>query len=203
MKRAPHAIVAAVAEKHGVTALELRSRRREPAVDRARLLAYKALKTELKWSPGQIGVYFDRTRQAIHKGLKAVDEITLNPEEMADLYRKRLNYLSGQSILYEVCRKLELKSAEAITLSILIRNAPRPLTLAAISELYDHAWQGINAREKFICETTVKSSISYIRRHMAERGLPVPIDTIKPSGYVLSGDFALWVRENLSIPVMT
>jgi len=47
----------------------------------------------------------------------------------------------------------------------------------------------------------VKSAISKIRAAVKAQGLPVPIDTIKPSGYVLSDEFALWVRENLSLSV--
>lgn len=202
MRRDPRAILTAVAEKHGVTVNDLRSRARQPALDRARLLAYKALRDELNWKPGKIAVYFSRSRQAVHSGLRTVDSLQEDPAEMARLLRQRLNYLSGQSVMYHVSKRLDLKSQDAITLSILIRNAPRPLTLGAISELYDHAWQAINAQEKFICETTVKSSISHIRKQLTAIGLPNPIDTIKPSGYVLSERFALWVRENMSIPAM-
>jgi DNA-binding winged helix-turn-helix (wHTH) protein len=202
--RTPYSVIADVAERHGVTVAELRAKVRQPAVDRARVFAYRALRDEMGWKPPKIAQYFGRSKQAVDKCLKRtrlvdVSQAYGSAEEMADLLLRRINYLSGQSILYEVARKLDLKTQDAITLSILIRNAPRPLTLGAISELYDHAWQGINAQEKAICETTVKSSVSHIRKHMSERGLPNPIDTVKPAGYVLNARFALWARENMSI----
>ena len=116
--------------------------------------------------------------------------------------RQRRNYLSGVGIVYEVVRALDILSQEAIVLSILIRNAPKPLTLGVMSEYYDHAWHSLNGNdEKFVCESTIKSAISQIRKKLDLQGLPEPIDTIKPSGYVLNEAFALWVRENLSISV--
>lgn len=202
--KSPFNVIAAVAERHGVTVAEMRARVRQPAVDRARVFAYRALQSEMGWSESKIAQYFGRRRQTVHEALKAVRLVDVaqayaSSEEMADLLLRRINYLSGQSILYEVARRLDLKTQDAIVLSILIRSAPRPLTLGAMSELYDHAWQGINAQEKAVCETTIKSSVSQIRKHMAERGLPNPIDTVKPAGYVISAAFALWARENMAI----
>lgn len=202
--KTPFNVIAAVAERHGVTVAEMRAKVRQPAVDRARVFAYRALRSEMGWSESKIAQYFGRQRQTVHEALKAVRLVDVaqaygSSEEMADLLLRRINYLSGQSILYEVARRLDMKTQDAIVLSILIRSAPRPLTLGAMSELYDHAWQGINAQEKAVCETTIKSSVSQIRKHMAERGLPNPIDTVKPAGYVISAPFALWARENMAI----
>lgn len=202
--KSPYDVISTVAKRHGVTVAELRAKVRQPAIDRARVFAYRALRDEMGWTPSKIAQYFGRRKQTVHQALNTLRLVDVaqaygSAEEMADLLLRRINYLSGQSILYEVARKLDLKTQDAITLSILIRNAPRPLTLGAISELYDHAWQGINAQNKEICETTVKSSVSHIRKHMSERGLPNPIDTVKPAGYVLSARFALWARENMSM----
>lgn len=196
-------IVASIAAEHGLTIDDLRRRQRGDWIDVARARAYKELRTRLNWSCGEIGQYMGgRSRQAVHKGIASLESRRTDDEAMAMFLRQRRNYLSGVGIVYEVVRALDISSQEAIVLSILIRNAPKPLTLGVMSEYYDHAWHQLNGNdEKFVCESTIKSAISQIRKKLCQQGLPEPIDTIKPSGYVLNEGFALWVRENLSISV--
>ena len=194
MRPTAKAIAIDIATQHGITLDDMKARTRGRLVDVARSKAYKEIRTRLHWPYQQIGDFFGgRSHAAVISGIKSLENRMDDPAEMAVFMRQRLNYLSGQSAMFDIARRLNLKSQDAIVLAILIRNAPRPLTLAGISELYDHAWQSINTAEKFICESTVKSAISKIRAAVKAQGLPVPIDTIKPRGYVLCDEFALWV----------
>lgn len=193
------AIVARVAEEHGVTVADMKARKRGPAIDVARRKAYRRLVDELNWSQRRVARFFGRQPFTVHNALKPKQADTLNRED-ADYLLQQLNFISGQAIIYDLAQRLDLKPQRAVVLAILVR-ATKPLSLAAISQLYDHAWQSLRSCEHFICESTVKSAISYLRKDIIGQGLPNPVETVPPSGYMLSAEFAAWISHNLDISV--
>jgi DNA-binding winged helix-turn-helix (wHTH) protein len=193
------AITDTVAATYGLTASDLKGPRRDRLTSLARARAYHEIRRRLSWSWPRIGDFFGRDPTGVQRRARSVAAIGEHPEEMAQLLHARLNYLSGRSMVYEISRTLGLQAQESIILGVLIRSAPRPLPIDGVAELYDHAWQAINGTERYICESTVKSSIAEIRRVVTRQGLPAPVKTIRPGGYVLTSEFTAWCRENIDL----
>lgn len=192
-------IIAQVAHAHGVTVADLKARKRGPNIDAARRTAYRRLVTELGWPQRKVARYFKRAPAAVHNAIKEKMTDRDGPD-VADYLLQQLNYISGQAIYADVASRLNLRPQRAIILAILMR-ASKPLSLAAISQLYDHVWQSLRDCEHFVCESTIKSAISSLRKDIVAQGLPQPIDTIAPFGYVLTEEFAEWASANLDIPI--
>lgn len=194
------AVVQRVAESRGLQPERLFDRTREPAIDAARTAAYRALMGELNMSQGRIARLFGRTQPAISIALKR-PEPDSDPHERIEDLERMLRRLSGCELSHVVTARLGLVPWMSILASILIEAYPRIVSVEAMSELYDEASRRMgHGKQAGVVDAQVRAFISRARAQITGQGLPEPFKAIRPQGYALTEEFALWCSHNIGRP---
>lgn len=200
-------IVSRIAEERGLTLDLLFDRSRQPACDRARIAAYRALVRDLGWSQGQVARLFDRRRQTIAEAL-AKPERPFDIEELYDDLQRQLARYSGAEIAHVLVARLEIQPWQAALLGILVEAHPRPLSVSVMCELYDEGMRRLGRdlqrrdRDDTLAATNVKTFAYRTNRKLAAQGLPQGVRAVEPFGYALTESFAVWLGYNLGRPLL-
>jgi hypothetical protein len=208
--RAPQsgtAIVAEIALTHGYHLDALRGRSQEEGICRARARAMKALR-ERGWSIRKIGTYFgNRTPGAIHYILCHVKERQqtvqgyLEHPGLIHEVEAQVRRITGLNLSHQVAYELSVPTWQAIFLGILMEAYPLVKTAEQIMEAYEEATARLYQEAPGAMDSQIRTFSYHIRKRFTEMGLPDPVVAVRPRGFVLSYDAAVWLHNRFGRPV--
>lgn len=202
------AIVAQIANEHGYHVDALRGRSQDAGVCRARGRAMKAL-NDRGWSIRKIGGYFgNRTPGVVHYILCHVKERQqtvqgyLEHPEMVHEVEAQMRRITGVNITLQVGHELGIATWQAIFLSILMEAYPNVKTSEQIMEAYEGAAERLyQAESPNANDSQIRTFCFHIRKKFTSIGLPDPVTAIRPRGYVLTYEAAVWLHNRFGRPV--
>lgn len=202
------AIVAQIANEHGYHVDALRGRSQDAGVCRARGRAMKAL-SDRGWSIRKIGGYFgNRTPGVVHYILCHVKERQqtvqgyLEHPEMVHEVEAQMRRITGVNITLQVGHELGIATWQAIFLSILMEAYPNVKTSEQIMEAYEGAAERLyQAESPNANDSQIRTFCFHIRKKFTSIGLPDPVTAIRPRGYVLTYEAAVWLHNRFGRPV--
>lgn len=208
--RAPQsasAIVGDIALTHGYHLDALRGWSQEAGVCRARARAMKALK-ERGWSIRKIGKFFgDRSPGTVHGILKdlktrqeSVRSYTEHPDHVFEV-EAQVRRITGVNLAHQVAHELAVPTWQAIFLSILMESYPLVKTAEQIMEAYEEATARLYQEAPGAMDSQIRTFSYHIRKRFTEMGLPDPVTAVRPRGFVLTYEAAVYLHNRFGRPV--
>jgi hypothetical protein len=201
------ALVAKIAAEHGYHVDALRGRSQAEGVCRARARAMKALR-DRGWSFRRIAAYFDRAQSVVHYILCHYQERQqtvlgyLEHPEMVHEVEAQMRRITGVNITLQVGHELGIATWQAIFLSILMEAYPNVKTSEQIMEAYEGAAERLyQAESPNANDSQIRTFCFHIRKRFTAIGLPDPVTAIRPRGYVLTYEAAVWLHNRFGRPV--
>jgi hypothetical protein len=201
------AIVAEIALTHGYSVDALRGRSQEEGVCRARARAMKALR-ERGWSIRKIGTHFDnRTPGAVHYILCHVKErqqsvqAYLEHPDMVYEVEAQMRRITGFNLAHQIAHELSIPTWQAIFLGILMEAYPLVRTAEQIMEAYEAATERLYQEAPGAMDSQIRTANYHLRKRFEQLGLADPITAIRPRGFVLTYDAAVWLHCRFGKPV--
>jgi hypothetical protein len=203
------ALVAKIAAEHGYHPDALIGSSRDPHVCRARARAMKALHEDKGWSIRRIGALFGgRSPGTVHKVLSVhktrQESVRLYVEhpDLAHEVEAQMRRITGVNITLQVGHELGIATWQAIFLSILMEAYPNVKTSEQIMEAYEGAAERLyQAESPNANDSQIRTFCFHVRKRFTAIGLPDPVTAIRPRGYVLTYDAAVWLHNRFGRPV--
>lgn len=201
-------IVSEIAMAHGYHADALRGRSKEPGICRARARAMKSLHEERGWSIRRIGRFFGRSPATIHEILslhktrqESVRVYTEHPD-LAHEVEAQMRRITGLNIAHQLAHELAVPTWQAIFLGILMEAYPLVKTADQIMEAYEAATERLyQADAPGAMDSQIRTFSYHIRKRFVDLGLPDPVTAVRPRGFVLTYDAAVWLHCKFGRPV--
>ena len=202
------ALVAKIAAEHGYHPDALRGRSKDRGVCRARARAMKALQ-DRGWSYRRLGLYFgDRSSAAVYYILCALEErqqtvkFYTEHHDHAHEVEAQMRRITGVNLTLQVGHELGIATWQAIFLSILMEAYPNVKTSEQIMEAYEGAAERLyQAESPNANDSQIRTFCFHIRKRFTAIGLPDPVTAIRPRGYVLTYEAAVWLHNRFGRPV--
>lgn len=192
-------ILKRIAEQYGVPVDVLKGNRRSRYLDRVRAKSYIAL-SEAGYSLRSIGILFLRPNSNIFRAIrreKLMSSISMQDDEVIAL-KRYVSDLAGEHSVHKLVRALHIPPWMAYILAILSEAYPSVVYKDQLCSMYDHLQSVLCQKDSEpVIEQNIRKGVSNLRQEMAKSGLPEPVITIPPGGYVLSDDFAEWLDANV------
>lgn len=204
--KAPAVIVGEIALAHGYHIDALRGRSQEAGVCRARARAMKALR-DRNWSIRKIGMYFGRSPGTVHgilHDLKTKQESVRSYTEHPDLVfevEAQVRRITGMNLAHQVAYELSIPTWQAIFLGILMEAYPLVKTAEQIMEAYEEATARLYQEAPGAMDSQIRSFSYHIRKRFTELGLPDPVAAVRPRGFVLTYEAAVWLHNRFGRPL--
>jgi hypothetical protein len=203
------ALVAKIAAEHGYHVDALRGRSQDEGVCRARARAMKALRDDRDWTLSRIGVFFGgRSRKTVwaiinaHREREKTVSSYLRHPEMVQEVEAQMRRITGVNITLQVGHELGIATWQAIFLSILMEAYPNVKTSEQIMEAYEGAAERLyQAESPNANDSQIRTFCFHIRKRFTAIGLPDPVTAIRPRGYVLTYEAAVWLHNRFGRPV--
>lgn len=202
-------IVSEIAAAHGYHANALLGPSRDPHICRARARAMKALRDDKQWSLSRIGALFGgRTRATVwntiasHKEReKSVSNLLIHPD-LAHEVEAQMRRITGLNIAHQLAHELSVPTWQAIFLGILMEAYPLVKTADQIMEAYEAATERLyQADAPGAMDSQIRTFNYHIRKRFVDLGLPDPVTAVRPRGFVLTYDAAVWLHCKFGRPV--
>jgi hypothetical protein len=200
------AIVAEIALAHGYHVDALRGRSQERGVCRARARAMKALR-DRGWSFRRLGMYFDRAPSVVYYILGSLDErqqtvlgYLEHPDHVHEV-EAQVRRITGLNLEMQVAHELAVPTWVAVFLGILMEAYPMVRTSEQIMEAYETACERIYQEAPGALDAQIRTFAHRIRVRFAEMGLADPVTSVRPRGFVLTYDAAVWLHNRFGRPV--
>jgi hypothetical protein len=169
----------------------------------------KALNETKGWSIRRIGLFFGgRSPATVHGILSAhktrqesVRSYTEHPELVHEV-EAQMRRITGLNIAHQVAHELSVPTWQAIFLGILMEAYPLVKTAEQIMEAYEAATERLyQADAPGAMDSQIRTFNYHIRKRFTEMGLPDPVAAIRPRGFVLTFDAAVWLHCKFGRPV--
>jgi hypothetical protein len=201
-------IVSEIAMAHGYHANALLGPSRDPHICRARARAMKALRDDKQWSLARIGVLFGRTRATVWNTIasykereKSVSNLLIHPD-LAHEVEAQMRRITGLNIAHQLAHELSVPTWQAIFLGILMEAYPLVKTADQIMEAYEAATERLyQADAPGAMDSQIRTFSYHIRKRFVDLGLPDPVTAVRPRGFVLTYDAAVWLHCKFGRPV--
>ena len=204
-------IVAEIALAHGYHADALRGHSQDRRICRARARAMDALRRQdpKKWSLEKIGTFFGgRDRSTVlrilnaHKSRENNVAGYLQHPELVHEVEAQMRRITGLNIAHQVAHELSVPTWQAIFLGILMEAYPLVKTAEQIMEAYEAATERLyQADAPGAMDSQIRTFNYHIRKRFTEMGLHDPVAAIRPRGFVLTFDAAVWLHCKFGRPV--
>ena len=110
--------------------------------------------------------------------------------------------ITGVNITLQVGHELGIATWQAIFLSILMEAYPNVKTSEQIMEAYEGAAERLyQAESPNANDSQIRTFCFHVRKRFTAIGLPDPVTAIRPRGYVLTYDAAVWLHNRFGRPV--
>lgn len=203
------AIVSEIASTHGYHANALIGRSQDEGICRARARAMKALREDKQWSLSRIGALFGgRTRCTVlrivtaHKEREKTVVSYLQHPDLAHEVEAQIRRISGFNLAHQLAHELSVPTWQAIFLGILMEAYPLVKTSDQIMEAYEEATARLyQADSPGAQDSQIRTFNYHIRKRFTELGLPDPVTAVRPRGFVLTYDAAVWLHCKFGRPV--
>lgn len=202
------AIVSEIALAHGYHANALLGRSQDEGICRARARAMKALRDDKQWSLERIGVLFGgRTRATVwnilnaHKEREKTVSSYLIQDGLAHEVEAQIRRITGMNLSHQLSHELTIAPWQSILLGILIEAYPLVKTADQIMEAYEEATARLYQESQGAMDSQVKTFNHHIRKRFEQMGLPNPVAAVRPRGFVLTYEAAVWLHNRFGRPV--
>lgn len=205
---AGQAIVAEIALAHGYHVDALKGRSQDRGICRARARAMKALKDHHNWSIRRIGRFFGGrspgTVQGILDAYQARQESVRGYTEHPDFAHEveaQVRRITGLNLYHQVAHELSLPTWQAIFLGILMEAYPLVRTAEQIMEAYEAASERLYQEAPGAMDSQIRTFNYHIRKKFDAMGLPEPVAAVRPRGFVLTYEAAVYLHNKFGRPV--
>ncbi len=203
-------IVAEIALAHGYHLDALKGRSQDEGVCRARARAMKALRDHdpKKWTLAKIGNFFGgRTRGVVwnilnaHKEREKTVSTYLIQDGLIHEVEAQVRRITGVNLAHQVAHELAVPTWQAIFLSILMESYPLVKTAEQIMEAYEEATARLYQEAPGAMDSQIRTFSYHIRKRFTEMGLPDPVTAVRPRGFVLTYEAAVYLHNRFGRPV--
>jgi hypothetical protein len=168
----------------------------------------KSLHEERGWSIRRIGRFFGRSPATIHEILllhktrqESVRVYTEHPD-LAHEVEAQMRRITGLNIAHQLAHELAVPTWQAIFLGILMEAYPLVKTADQIMEAYEAATERLyQADAPGAMDSQIRTFSYHIRKRFTDMGLPDPVTAVRPRGFVLTYDAAVWLHCKFGRPV--
>ena len=190
-------IVAEIALAHGYHIDALKGRSQDEGVCRARARAMKALRDHdpKKWNLARIGDFFGgRSRCTVlriisaHKEREKIVVSYLQQDGLIHEVEAQVRRITGLNLAHQVAHELSVPTWQAIFLAILM-------------EAYEEATARLYQEAPGAMDSQIRTFSYHIRKRFTEMGLPDPVTAVRPRGFVLSYEAAVWLHNRFGRPL--
>jgi hypothetical protein len=202
-------IVSEIAMAHGYHANALLGRSQEEGICRARARAMKTLHEDKAWSLTRVGVLFGgRSRKTVwaiinaHKEREKSVSGYLRHPDLAHEVEAQMRRITGLNIAHQLAHELSVPTWQAIFLGILMEAYPLVKTADQIMEAYEAATERLyQADAPGAMDSQIRTFNYHIRKRFVDLGLPDPVTAVRPRGFVLTFDAAVYLHCRFGRPV--
>jgi len=203
-------IVAEIALAHGYHIDALKGRSQDEGVCRARARAMKALRDHdpKKWNLARIGDFFGgRSRCTVlriisaHKEREKIVVSYLQQDGLIHEVEAQVRRITGLNLAHQVAHELSVPTWQAIFLAILMEAYPLVKTAEQIMEAYEEATARLYQEAPGAMDSQIRTFSYHIRKRFTEMGLPDPVTAVRPRGFVLSYEAAVWLHNRFGRPL--
>lgn len=210
------AIIAAVAERHGLAPARLLEQWGGRIVTDAKREAACRLEHELQWTErmiaGHMRCALSTAQRLLRTGreryvsaeLRRTGVIPKCPEELRSEVielRAQLERITGVHLAYRLTVAYDLRPACGVLLAILAEAYPRPMHTGSLIEAYDAACDRLEfGTRRGVADELIGSLVWQMRKRFGELQLPDPVESMPISARRLSDSAAELFRARFGVP---